>query len=314
MKSFLRFLLVFTCLHLLVLQLLPAQDFRVAYNVYDTVRKDYEIYVMNADGTGKKNITNVKAVDWTYYAYGRRLFFISDRDTCSRCFFLYEMDPDGGGLRRISELQLEDSWMDSRMEGREMVVTGRVGKDIRQQLFLLNTTDGSYRQITTDTGAYYNDPVFVGDGDQLVFRHRKNRRDRNEKAELWIMKLDGSGLRQLTSFPAADTSAPWHAYHAGAPRWNARYGFISFQSIRNGQYQLFSIRPDGSGLRQLTAGGNVGWHDWSRDGRWLVADAAGADQADYDIVLYKYGRKLKFKRRLSGRGDWKAEYAPVVVE
>ena len=314
MRSFLRFLLVFICLQLLSPQLLTAQDFRVAYNVYDTVRKDYEIYVMNADGSGKKNITNVKAVDWTYYAFGKRLFFISDRDTCSRCFFLYEMDPEGGSLRRISDLQLEDSWMDSRMEGREMVVTGRVGKDIRQQLFLLNTEDGSYRRLTSDTGAYYNDPVFIKGGEQVVFRHRKNRRDRNEKAELWVMNPDGSGMKQLTSFPATDTSAPWHAYHAGAPRWNARYGFISFQSIRNGQYHLFSIRPDGSGLRQLTAGGNEGWHDWSRDGRWLVADAAGAVPSDYDIVLYKYGRKLKFVRRLSGRGDWKAEYAPVVLQ
>ena len=63
----------------------------IAYNVHirDSVNKNnYEIITMNIDGTNKTNITNNPDVAWTYYAYKNRLFFISDRDTCSRCFFL----------------------------------------------------------------------------------------------------------------------------------------------------------------------------------------------------------------------------------
>jgi TolB protein len=43
---------------------------KIAYNIYN---KDsmhgYEVYIMDADGGHKKNITNHKDVAWTYYAY-----------------------------------------------------------------------------------------------------------------------------------------------------------------------------------------------------------------------------------------------------
>src|SRR5690606_16186840 len=69
------------------------KEYSIAYNIHenDTIHKNnYEVMTMNMDGSSKKNITNNPDVAWTYYAYKNRLFFISDRDTCSRCFFLYE--------------------------------------------------------------------------------------------------------------------------------------------------------------------------------------------------------------------------------
>ena len=66
----------------------------IAYNIHlpDTTKDDWEIMRMKFDGSDKKNITNYPDVAWTYLAYKSRLFFISDRDTCYRCFFLYECD------------------------------------------------------------------------------------------------------------------------------------------------------------------------------------------------------------------------------
>ena len=91
---------------------------------------------MNFDGSGKKNITNYEDVAWTYNAYKNRLFFISDRDTCYRCFFLYECNADGNNLKKVSNLQLEDSWMSSRNNGEEMIVADRIGKLVRFQFFI----------------------------------------------------------------------------------------------------------------------------------------------------------------------------------
>lgn len=68
------------------------KQYAIAYNIHehDTIHKNnYEVITMNMDGTNKNNITNNPDVAWTYYAYENRLFFISDRDTCSRCFFVY---------------------------------------------------------------------------------------------------------------------------------------------------------------------------------------------------------------------------------
>ncbi|HBD94107.1 MAG TPA: hypothetical protein DC057_08050, partial [Spirochaetia bacterium] len=106
------------------------KKFSIAYNIHlpDTTKDDWEIIKMNFDGSGKKNILNNDDVAWTYTTYKDRLFFISDRDTCYRCFFLYETDANGNSIKKVSNLQLEDSWMSCRKDGEEMIVAGRIGK------------------------------------------------------------------------------------------------------------------------------------------------------------------------------------------
>jgi len=284
---------------------------KVVYNFYDSLNKNYEIMVSNLDGTGKNNITNNKATDWTYYTYKDTLYFISDRDTCSRCFFLYTGNSDGSNIKRISDLMLEDSWMSSRSNGTEMIVSARQQKS-RNQLYLMNLKDGSYKQITNDTAAYYNDPAFVNDGKQIAYRYKKEKRNRSLKTEIWIMNVDGSNARQLTYYPAADTSAPWYAYHAGAPKWNAAKGYISFQSLRNGKYHIYAVTPDGKKQWQLTkTEQNEGWHDWSADGNWLVFDTFNDDQSAFDIKLMnmKSGEQTWLTK-----AGWKLEYCPVFIE
>jgi TolB protein len=85
------------------------KEYVLAYNIHlpDTTKDDWEIFAMNLDGSSKKNITNNRDVAWAYYAHKNRLYFVSDRDSCYRCFFLYEMNSNGTNTRRISNLQLE---------------------------------------------------------------------------------------------------------------------------------------------------------------------------------------------------------------
>ena len=141
------------------------KQYAIAYNVHnhDTTRDDWEIMRMKFDGSEKKNITNNPDVAWTYLAYKDRLF-ISDRDTCYRCFFLYECDANGNNIRKISNLQLEDSWMSARDGGEEIIVGGRLGDSVRNQLFIIKRGDGSFRQLTKDTAAIFRDPCFSPDG------------------------------------------------------------------------------------------------------------------------------------------------------
>lgn len=89
--------------------------YAIAYNVlYDRDTNNYEIFSMNMDGSGKTNITNYPGVEWTYTAYGERVFFISDKDTAHRNYFLYEMDARGGNVRKVYDQRLADSWMATR--------------------------------------------------------------------------------------------------------------------------------------------------------------------------------------------------------
>jgi eukaryotic-like serine/threonine-protein kinase len=86
-----------------------------------------------------------------------------------------------------------------------------------------------------------------------------------EKVEdLWVMNIDGSGRRRLTSDPYKDRG----------PAWSPRGEEIAFYSDRTGRYELWMIRPDGSGMRQLTSTDgpeHLLMPVWSRDGRLLFA-------------------------------------------
>lgn len=290
-----------------------AQDpkLKIAYNVLEDSAKDnYDIYIMNMDGTGQKNITNTPGVEWTYHTYKDRIFFISDRDTCHRCFFLYEMDARGDNLRKLSDLQLEDSWMSSRKDGGEMLVLGRIGKQVRAQLFLLDLKNGTHVQLTNDTISTKRDPMFLPGGREFVLAFRPDKTQRRVVPdELWKMNLDGTNRIQLTHFPKWDTITRWYEYHAGPPQWNNKEAFISYISSRNGVHQIFAVTPDGKKSWQITNDKEgCGWHSWSPDGEWLVMDKATGRNYDIFLMNYKTGN---ISQLTSGR---KFEQAPVFVE
>lgn len=291
----------------------PAK-YGLVFNVaQDTKADDYEIYSMNSDGSGKRNVTNHKDVAWTYYAYKKTVFFISDRDACKRCYFLYSMNFDGSNVRKISDLRLEDSWMGSRRNGTEMIVSGRVGNDIRYQLFIIDIKTGKFRQITNEPGAAFRDPLFSPDGRRIVYAYKKDRANREINEELFIMNDDGSGKRQLTTYPKDDKTAQWHDYHAGPPRWVKKHNFITYNSVQNGKSSLFAVTPDGKKSWKLTDNELAeGWHDWSPDGRWLAIGMNDKDAKEYSIWIMDW--KTKKMSKLTDASAFKYQHAPVFVE
>lgn len=290
------------------LQKIPPAPLKIAYNVCtDVVADNYEIFVMNPDGSGQKNITNWKGVDWVYHARGDKIYFISDRDTAHRKYFLYEMDAEGRNVRKICPFRLDDSWVHTRRGGAELIVTSRWAEAPTKAFFIIDDQGKILQKIPLPHG-YGNDPQFSPDGSRIVFRSSGPDNDRDE---LWMMNADGSGLRQLTQYPAADTTADQHDYHAGPPFWEPNRDVISFMSRQKGNYSIFTIRPDGTGLRQLTGDErDEGWHAWSPDGAWIVFDASDLEHRNYDIFIMR-ADGTDIRQLTSGTPT---EQAPVFVE
>ncbi|HEX7846066.1 MAG TPA: hypothetical protein VF476_09735 [Chitinophagaceae bacterium] len=308
MKSFLIVLLLFS-----FTANAQKEKYKIVYNVReDTTKDNYDIYSMNMDGSGQKNITNTPGVEWVYYTFKDKLFFISDRDSCHRCFSLYEMDAEGNNVKKLSDLQLEDSWMSSRNEAKEMIVLGRIGSQVRNQLFLIDLKTGKHKQLTNDTVSSKRDPLFLPGGNEIVLAYRPDRSlRRTVPDELWKMKLDGSDKVQLTHFPKGDTTTQWFEYHAGPPQWNNKEKFISYISKQKRETQVYAVTPDGKKQWQITSGElSAGWHSWSTDGEWLVMDKSTHAGKQFDIYLMNY--KTKKTTRLTD--GWKTEQAPCFVE
>jgi len=287
------------------------QPLKIAYNMlYDREGDDYEVFVMNLDGSGKRNISNWKGVDWVYYAYEDKIYFISDRDTCHRCYFLYETDAEGKNIRKVVDFQLQDSWLSSRHNGTELIVDPHPKVD---SVFRIIDLKGQIVGKVDPGLAYMNDPFFSPDGESVVFRgsEKKFKKDLGYIDELYVINVDGSGLRQLTTFPKEDTTIEWYNYHAGPPFWEPKRNVISYISKQNKNYSIFLINPDGSGQRQLTPDGfNEGWHAWSPDGEMIAYDGYDLKNTNFDIYLMDGDGKNV--RRLTT--DARLEQAPVFVK
>lgn len=114
------------------------------------------------------------------------------------------------------------------------------------------TVNGAASDIVTGQRAWLH-PDVSPDGRFLALRSFRGRED------IWVVGVDGGGLRPITNDPARDRG----------PRWTPD-GSLLFYSPRNGRYQFWSIQPDGTAVRQLTHGEST-LNDPvpSRDGRWV---------------------------------------------
>lgn len=287
--------------------------YAIVYNVQvqDSTKDDWEVMRMDMDGSKQVNLTNNDDVAWSYYAYKNKLYFISDRDTTYRCFFLYETDMNGTAPKKVCDLRLEDSWMSSRNNGREMIVSARLSKSERYQLHLIDLSTGTYKPILADSNAYFSDPCFSPDGKQLVYSYKANKRDKASHEELYIVDLNDGKPRQLTTYPKDDTLKDNYGYKAGSARWHPTENFISYVSKQNGRTSIYAITPDGSKQWKLFDNpGAESWHDWSSDGNWLVTNASDLEERKYYLLILNW--KTKEKTAVTDRD--KSLLGPVFIE
>ncbi len=81
----------------------------------------------------------------------------------------------------------------------------------------------------------------------------------------WVLLLAGTLSSSLFS------QRPARAIYYSVPSWAPDGRTIAFESNRDGEAAVYTIRLDGSGLRRLTPSGALGEQpNWSPDGRFLV--------------------------------------------
>jgi len=286
---------------------------KIAFNALEDQKADnYEVYMIGTDGADLTNMTKHADVAWTYYSIPGKLLFVSDRDACRRCYFLYEADLDGSNVRKVSNLQLEDSWMGSRNDGKELVVSGRIGTAIRFQLFIIERETGHFRQITRDLESAFRDPSFSPNGKKIVYVFKNKRADRSEIEEMYLMNADGTDRKKLTSYPKDDPLGKDPGYHVGPPQWNAKYNFISYQSNQAGKQSIYAVTPNGKKQWKLTDSKlDEGWHDWSPDGEWLAFDSRNPTTGRYDIMLMNW--RTKETKNVTAASNKKYNQAPVFI-
>lgn len=239
----------------LMAQRAPRQD-RIAFTrVREDVRTegDYrveaEIWTMNVDGSDARRLTSNKSDD-----YG----VAWSPDGTTLVFGAVQFAPDSTGE-----------------------LTPRTAHIYRI------SADGGIATLISPRGFRAQFPSWSADGRFIVFHGSQGIGD-NTSLDIYVMKPDGSDLRQLTSNARADTR----------PDWSPDGRRIAYSSNRSGSNQIHVMNSDGSGDVQITTvaqGARNQAPDWSPDGTKIVF----VSNRDGDTEIYVMNADGSDQQRLT---------------
>ena len=219
------------------------------------------VYVVNADGSGQRRLArNGRAPAWS--PDGRTIAFFSDSK-------MYLMNADGSEHRQLTKTHWAGGGLAWSPDGRKLAFFDQGGPC--PWCFILNVvnSDGSgLRNLTpklwaagAGSGPTF-DPAWSPDGQMIAFVGRVGLTAGPVTGlgePIYVVRADGSGLRNLTPKPVGTYAAP---------TWSPDGRKLAFVSDREGNSDVYVMNADGSGQRSLTR--NPAYDAdpaWSHDGR-----------------------------------------------
>jgi Tol biopolymer transport system component len=245
---------------------------RIAFRRYaDANQTSGAVFTMNADGSDVRQVTRPAArtvddqPDWS--PDGKSLTFSSCGATC----YVWVVNADGSGRRRVTHCahaetptgvpkDCEDGQFASfAPDGQHVTFTRSTGHVKRFKKFDYNQIEHSAIAIARADGngdrEIYRLPRYSGDamwpqlspnGKLIVFERATSPAGKPRFGHgLFVLNADGTGVHRVT---------PWSLHAGDGPDWAPDSSRILFRSNEDTdkQSQYYTVRPDGSGLTQLT--------------------------------------------------------------
>lgn len=217
---------------------------------------DREIFVMNGDGTGLRQLTrnsrarngapiSDQAPAWS--PDGRRLAFVSDRDGGEP--EIYRMNADGSGQVRLTRTAVHvadhtPSW--SPGGGYIVFSSARTSHD-NFEIYVMRWNGTEQVRLTrTPDGIDDNAPEFSPDGRRIVFSSTRN----GHQHDLFTMASTGKDVRRLGGDPRLDDVFP---------HWTANGRTVLFETFAGPDNRpsadVWAIDSDGTDRRKVISTG-----------------------------------------------------------
>ena len=222
---------------------------------------NFEIYVMDGDGSNQRRVTVNPASD-EYPAWspdGKKIAFVSNRNNVNKDHKqIWVIDADGKNPIRLTD-GLVDSYPDWSPDGTKIVYDAHLHPEehhVAPAGITVMDADGNNKRLLTGEGAH---PSWSPDGKRIAFISGRNRKF----SQIYVMDADGQNQTQLTHDPVNKRLPSWS--HDGR-----RIAYV-------GDNVIWVVDSDGENPRQLT------WHvteehpTWSPDSGSIAFTSFGRD-------------------------------------
>lgn len=216
-----------------------------------------QVCIMNADGTGFRRLTTADNVRHFYPSLspdGRKVLYAAFRE--ENVYEIYSYDLASGSVDRLTNRSGVLTAPEYSPDGQSITFTRWSANTDRHQIMIMERNGNNPNNIPRIEGW---DPTWSPDGKQILFAS-----DRNGPVQLFAVRLDGKGLRQISNLPAI----------RGRSDWSPDGRYIVTYSGASWHRELYIMNADGSEARQLTpTGGNSQGPSFSPDGNWVAFTA-----------------------------------------
>ncbi|HWM91179.1 MAG TPA: protein kinase [Thermoanaerobaculia bacterium] len=249
------------------------QGLRIAYWSFSADTGQRSIWTVLRDGSDPVQAVANTHLNWNpvWSPDGRYLYFLSDRNGSRNVWRVRIDEASGRPLSEPRPVRAPSESIVSFSTGREKIIYAtlegrtnveRIGFDPEKGVVV-----GTLAPVTRGSWAIRSAHVSP-DGQWVVFDTSAPQED------LFLVRSDGSGQRQLTD----------DAHKDRTPRWFPDGSSLVFYSNRSGKYEAWKIRVDGSGLEPLTRTDEPIYNPVpSPDGRWLAVSHGFAGSALVDL-------------------------------
>ncbi len=227
--------------------------------VFDSDRSgNGDIYVMNADGSGVRQLTDHPAMEMgtEWLDSGKSIAFARYQGSARPTW--YVMDPDGQNVRVMEDPRMI-FW--ARSPDGQLELVGALN-DEEPSLIWVRNSDGSGRALLTSfrPGSHNSDMSFSPDGKRVIYESFVGS---TAEAEIYLVDLGGGEPLRL----ATGTDPRW------APD-GTRIAF-KFHDPKTDRYWLHVMGDDGSADRVLAEGTIPRWFPDSRNLAYMAAVGNG---------------------------------------
>lgn len=254
---------------------------RIVATVDKGPRTHREIFTMDWDSHNKKQISkhNSIAISPAWSPNGKYIAYTafitrkigSGPKKKNPDMFVYEVD--SGKRWLVSYRDGMNSGAEFFPDNQHLLVTLTEGPGAN--IYKIDRSGKNKTRITSGTGRAMNvEPAISPDGRKIAFSS-----DRSGKPMIYVMNVDGSGVRRLT----------FAGHYNSTPSWSPdgkKLAFAGFDRNKN-NFDIFLVNVDGTGLERLTSAkkANGKWSNneepsFSPDGRHVmfISDRTGPRQ------------------------------------